>query len=360
MFIFKTTKQMKKIITFILLLSGMASYAQVKPKQITPGSNGQAIMVRNGQTVWDDIDWADIANKPTIPQGTVTSVGLAAPTSIFNVTGSPVTSSGTLTISLKAQPSNTIWAGPASGTNAAPDFRALVVNDIPNLPASKITSGTFATARLGSGTANASKYLAGDGQWTTMPTIGGGTVTSVTGTAPISVATGTTTPVISITKADGSTDGYLSSGDWTTFNNKASLSDISASAPLNWNSTTGNMTITRGNLVAGSNVTLSGTIANRLVGSGNVTINADVSPGDIYGTEDTITHVVVSGDIASGVVSITLAHAVKAGRIPEVWINGVKARWAAITTTGTTLKITNSHLPYNVTAGDEVDIKYVY
>lgn len=255
MFIFKTANQMKKIITFILLLSGMASYAQVKPKQITPGSNGQAIMVRNGQTVWDDIDWADIANKPTIPQGTVTSV---------------------------------------------------------------------------------------------------------TGTAPISVATGTTTPVISITKADGSTDGYLSSGDWTTFNNKASLSDISASAPLNWNSTTGNMTITRGNLVAGSNVTLSGTIANRLVGSGNVTINADVSPSDIYGTEDTLTHIVVSGDIASGVVSITLNHAVKTGRIPLVWINGVKARWGAISTTGTTLKITNANLPYNVTAGDEIDIKYVY
>ena len=33
---------------------------------------------------------------------------------------------------------------------------------IPNLDAAKITSGTMATARLGSGTANASKVLAGD------------------------------------------------------------------------------------------------------------------------------------------------------------------------------------------------------
>ena len=45
-------------------------------------------------------------------------------------------------------------------------------------------------------------------------------VTSVTGTAPVSVATGTTTPVISISQANGTTNGYLGSVDWTTFNNK--------------------------------------------------------------------------------------------------------------------------------------------
>ena len=49
---------------------------------------------------------------------------------------------------------------------------------------------------------------------------GTGTVTSVSGTAPISVATGTTTPAISISQATTSTNGYLSSTDWNTFNNK--------------------------------------------------------------------------------------------------------------------------------------------
>jgi hypothetical protein len=49
---------------------------------------------------------------------------------------------------------------------------------------------------------------------------GGGTVTSVTGTAPVAVATGTTTPVISMPVATASANGYLSSADWTTFNNK--------------------------------------------------------------------------------------------------------------------------------------------
>ena len=48
----------------------------------------------------------------------------------------------------------------------------------------------------------------------------GGTVTNVTGTAPIAVATGTTTPVVSMTQSNTTTDGYVSSTDWNTFNNK--------------------------------------------------------------------------------------------------------------------------------------------
>lgn len=45
-------------------------------------------------------------------------------------------------------------------------------------------------------------------------------VTSVTATAPLA-SSGGTTPDISISQASGSTNGYLSSTDWTTFNNKA-------------------------------------------------------------------------------------------------------------------------------------------
>jgi hypothetical protein len=48
----------------------------------------------------------------------------------------------------------------------------------------------------------------------------GGTVTSVTATAPVA-STGGTTPVISMPAATGSVSGYLTSTDWTTFNNKS-------------------------------------------------------------------------------------------------------------------------------------------
>jgi hypothetical protein len=47
----------------------------------------------------------------------------------------------------------------------------------------------------------------------------GGTVTAVTGTAPIA-SSGGATPDISIPQASASVDGYLSSADWNTFNGK--------------------------------------------------------------------------------------------------------------------------------------------
>jgi hypothetical protein len=70
----------------------------------------------------------------------------------------------------------------------------------------------------------------------------GGTVTSVTGTAPV-VSSGGNTPAISMAKATGSVDGYLSSTDWTTFNNKqpagSYLTAVTADAPLSGSGTSG-------------------------------------------------------------------------------------------------------------------------
>jgi hypothetical protein len=48
----------------------------------------------------------------------------------------------------------------------------------------------------------------------------GGTVTSIATSAPLSGGTITSTGTISITQSDASTDGYLSSTDWSTFNGK--------------------------------------------------------------------------------------------------------------------------------------------
>jgi len=45
-----------------------------------------------------------------------------------------------------------------------------------------------------------------------------GTVTEVTGSGPIGVATGTSTPVVSISQAGSLSNGYLSSVDWNSFN----------------------------------------------------------------------------------------------------------------------------------------------
>lgn len=56
-----------------------------------------------------------------------------------------------------------------------------------------------------------------DTEWVTGGT--GGGVTAVTGTAPIA-SSGGATPAISISQASSTTEGYVSSTDWNTFNNK--------------------------------------------------------------------------------------------------------------------------------------------
>ena len=64
--------------------------------------------------------------------GTVTSVGLSLP-ALFTVSGSPVTTSGTLAATLATQAANSIFAGPSSGAAAAPTFRALATADLPGV-----------------------------------------------------------------------------------------------------------------------------------------------------------------------------------------------------------------------------------
>ena len=68
--------------------------------------------------------------------GSVTSVALSLP-NIFTTSGSPVTTTGTLTASLASQTANFVFIAP-NGSAGAPTFRSLVAVDIPTLTAAKI------------------------------------------------------------------------------------------------------------------------------------------------------------------------------------------------------------------------------
>jgi hypothetical protein len=63
--------------------------------------------------------------------GSVTSVGLSLPAQ-FNLSGSPITGSGTLTATWASQNANYFFAAP-NGSNGNPTFRAIVAADIPTL-----------------------------------------------------------------------------------------------------------------------------------------------------------------------------------------------------------------------------------
>ena len=72
-----------------------------------------------------------ITNTSPSSGGTVTSVALTTPGVLYSVSGSPITTSGTLALSLISQSQNTVLAGPTSGSGS-PSFRALVSADLPN------------------------------------------------------------------------------------------------------------------------------------------------------------------------------------------------------------------------------------
>jgi hypothetical protein len=81
----------------------------------------------------------------TISNTGVTSVGLSLP-SFITVTGSPVTTTGTLTGTLASQTANTAFIAP-NGSAGAPTFRALLAADLPfKLYSESISSPTNASA----------------------------------------------------------------------------------------------------------------------------------------------------------------------------------------------------------------------
>lgn len=80
------------------------------------------------------------------------------------------------------------------------------------------SGGTTPAISMPAATASVSGYLTST-DWTTFNNKGAGAVTSVTATSPV-VSSGGTAPIISLPAASTSANGYLTSTDWTTFNSK--------------------------------------------------------------------------------------------------------------------------------------------
>ena len=226
------------------------------------GTNGQVLTsAGTGNTpTW---------TTPTV--GTVTSVAATAGTGI-SVSGSPITTSGTLTI-----------------TNTAPDQTVSLTAGT-----GISTTGTYPNFTI-TNTAPSS----------------GGTVTSVTGTAPV-VSSGGTTPAISMAAATTSVNGYLTSTDWNTFNNKTSntgtVTSVAATASTGISisgspiTTSGTLTITNTapdqtvSLTAGTGISTSGTYPNF-----TITNTAPSSGGTVtsVGTTGTVNGITLTGTVTT-------------------------------------------------------------
>ncbi len=89
-----------------------------------------AKVVTSGTAITSITDVRTAFFPPSAGGGTVTSVGLISPAE-FTVTGSPVTTAGSLTFAKANQNANLIFAGPSTGAAAAPTFRSIVGADLP-------------------------------------------------------------------------------------------------------------------------------------------------------------------------------------------------------------------------------------
>lgn len=88
-----------------------------------------------------------------------------------------------------------------------------------------------------------------------------GGVTSVTASAPIA-SSGGSTPDISIPQANSTTDGFLDSGDWTTFNNKQNALSAGTGISLASNTVTNTAPDQTVVLTAGTGIGITGTYPN--------------------------------------------------------------------------------------------------
>jgi hypothetical protein len=128
------------------------------------GNNGKFLTTDGTNTSWGSA---------------VTSVGLSLPAEL-TVSNSPVTTTGTLTAAWASQSANQIFASP-DGAAGSPSFRAMTSTDVPNLDASKITTGTFTTSQIPN--LDASKITTGTFTSSQIPNLDASKITTGTFTA---------------------------------------------------------------------------------------------------------------------------------------------------------------------------------
>lgn len=194
---------------------------QGSPLATTAPAAGQVL-------AWNSTAWA-----PTnTTNGTVTSVSGAGPVSVASGTTTPSISIAQADGTTSGYLSSTDWttfngklgATSAAGGDATGTFGSLTV--------ARLRGQTISPTAPSNG-----QTLVWNGSAWTPATPTNGTVTSVSASGPLSVATGTTTPTLSIAPATSVSAGALSASDWVAFSGK--LSAVTTDASLTGGGTSG-------------------------------------------------------------------------------------------------------------------------
>ena len=185
-------------------------------------TNNNLYVLANGAFV-DLTSQGDITAIATGSPDQLTLANSAGPVPTLSITTGSVADGSTDLVT-----SGTIFAAiAASADGTVTSVQASVGGDALSVSGGPITSsGTLAFAYQG----NDTQFIDGAGVLTDIVTIQG--VDSITGTAPISIGGSATIPNISMAAATASANGYLTSTNWTTFNNKVTSVATGAAATI--------------------------------------------------------------------------------------------------------------------------------
>ena len=285
--------------------------------------------------------------------GTVTSVGLTTGTTgtDVNVTNSPITSSGDITLNIPvASATNTGKLSATDWTTFNSKEDAFTKGDLTETTSSVLTITGGTNAVIGSGTTIAvsqattstNGYLSST-DWNTFNnkqnalsfgdlTETTSSILTITGGTGAVIGSGTT---IAVAQADATTSGFLSSTDWNTFNNKTSNTGTVTSVGI---SSGGGLSVSGSPITTSGSITLTNTdtgssqdIFKNIAVSGQNTIVADSN-------DDTLTVVAGTG------ISVTTNDTTDTLTITNTNTTTGTVTSVGLTTgtTGTDVNVTNS------------------
>jgi hypothetical protein len=354
---------------------------------LSAGTNGQVLTLASGIPSW-----------ATPTTGTVTSVAQTFTGGIISVGGSPITTSGTLALTVAGTSGGIPYFSSASAwaSSAALAANALMVGGGAGLAPSTITTGTGVVTALGVNTGSSGAFVVNGGA---LGTPSSGTVTNLTGTASINIngTVGATTPTtgkfttidfsstLALSGATGSAGQVLTSNGssaptWTTPTAYATVTDDTttnavryplfanqttgnltteyvSSTKLNYNPSTGLFTAT-GFSGSGASLTslaagqLSGTIPSGVLGNSSLYIGTTSIALNRSSSAQSLTGVNIDGSAGSATTATTATNATNVAVTDDTsTATDMYLSWVTSTSGNLPIKVSSTKLKFNPSTG---------